>query len=176
MKFFSYVFVVLLGCTVFNTQADAETLKIVIKKQARTLEVQRDGRVFKNYRIALGFEPNGTKIRQGDGKTPEGVYYVRVKNPASQYYLSLGLSYPEPKDAERGLKAGLIDKAQYQAILRAARQGVRPPWNTRLGGEIFIHGGGSSRDWTWGCIALENADIKELFAMTTNGTEVEILP
>ena len=168
------LFALFMAGIAFSVQADP--LVIVIKKQARTLEVQRNGRLFKSYRIALGFEPKGTKIRQGDGKTPEGTYYVRVKNVASRFYLSLGLSYPGPEDGERGLKAGLIDKRQYQAILQANRKGIRPPWNTKLGGEIFIHGGGSGHDWTLGCIALENADIEELFKMTAQGMRVDILP
>ena len=174
MKTFRYLLAVLL--VLGATAVQAGTLKIVIKKQARMLEVMDDNKIIRTYRIGLGFEPKGTKIRQGDGRTPEGIYYVRVKNPASQFYLSLGLSYPGPKDAERGLKERLISKAEHQAILRASDRGATPPWNTRLGGEIFIHGGGNGRDWTWGCIALDNADIKELFAMTSAGTEVEIRP
>ncbi|MDR2219266.1 MAG: L,D-transpeptidase family protein [Methylobacillus sp.] len=174
MKIFRYLLVIVLTFAAFNAQAD--TLKILVKKQARTLEVLKDNKVVKTYTIALGFAPKGTKIRQGDGKTPEGIYHVRIKNAASQFYLSLGLSYPNAQDAERGLEAGLISKAQYQAILRASKQGKIPPWNTKLGGEIFIHGGGNSSDWTWGCIALENADIKELFATVSLGTEVEIRP
>ncbi len=174
MKILRYLLVVFLVLAASAVQA--ETLKIIVKKQARTLEVLSGNKTIRTYRMGLGFEPKGTKIRQGDGRTPEGTYYVRVKNPASQFYLSLGLSYPGPKDADRGLKEGLIGKAEHQAILRASSRGATPPWNTKLGGEIFIHGGGNSRDWTWGCIALDNADIKELFAMIPKGTEVEIRP
>jgi murein L,D-transpeptidase YafK len=97
-----------------------------------------------------------------------------VKNPKSQYYLSLGLSYPNIQDAERGLREGLISREQYDRIAEAIREGRRPPWHTPLGGEIFIHGDGSKKDWTLGCIALHNNDIRELYDVVPVGTPVLI--
>lgn len=148
--------------------------KIVIAKAARQLSLYSDGRVVRTYKIALGTNPSDDKIRQGDRATPEGDFYVCVKNARSNFYLSLGLSYPNLEDAERGLRDKLITRAQHGAIVRAIKNRRRPPWDTALGGEIFIHGGGTDGDWTWGCVALANPDIKELFDAVPMGTSVRI--
>jgi murein L,D-transpeptidase YafK len=124
--------------------------------------------------VGLGFSPVDGKVREGDGCTPEGEFYVCVKNAASKFYLSLGLSYPNAEDAERGLRDGLITKAQHDQIISAISRKVRPPWDTPLGGQIFIHGNGSRSDWTWGCVAVEDAEIKELFDALPMGTPVRI--
>jgi murein L,D-transpeptidase YafK len=160
-----------------STERKAETFSIVIKKSERKLYLYGSGqRLLKTYRIALGNNPQGHNQRQGDGARPEGAYYITHKNPRSNYYLSLGLSYPNRADADAGLKRGLITPAQHQAIARAIQAGGKPPQNTRLGGDIFIHGGGVQGDWTLGCIALENENIKELFDQLPVNTPVQILP
>jgi lipoprotein-anchoring transpeptidase ErfK/SrfK len=148
--------------------------KIVISKSARQLSLYADGRVVRTYRIALGTNPVEDKVRQGDRATPEGDFYVCVKNARSNFYLSLGLSYPNLEDAERGLRDKLITRAERDRIARALQNKKRPPWDTALGGEIFIHGGGTDGDWTWGCVALANADIRELFDAVPMGTSVRI--
>jgi len=150
--------------------------KVVIYKSQRLLEIHEGKTVVKSYPIALGFDPNGTKIKQGDGKTPEGEYLLVVKNPNSAFFLSMGLNYPAKQDAERGLKDGLIDDSQKKSIERAAQAGRLPPQNTKLGGDIFIHGGGTMFDWTHGCIALKNEDMKELYEGLPEGTPVSIQP
>ncbi|MFL6228102.1 MAG: murein L,D-transpeptidase family protein [Pyrinomonadaceae bacterium] len=150
--------------------------RIIISKSRRRLELYSDGRVVRAYRIALGKNSLDDKERQGDYRTPEGEFYVCVRNAASKFYLSLGLSYPNKEDAERGLRDNLITRATHDRIAEAIDRQLRPPWNTALGGEIFIHGGGSSSDWTWGCIALENDDIKELFDAVPLKTPVRINP
>ena len=68
----------------------------------------------------------------------------------------------------------MINYRKYVAILRAVRAGRMPPQNTPLGGSIRIHGGGSSRDWTLGCIALDDKDVKDLYARVKKGTRVEV--
>jgi murein L,D-transpeptidase YafK len=104
------------------------------------------------------------------------------KNARSRFYLSLGVSYPNIADADEGLKNGLITQTQHQAITAAIRSKAKPPQNTRLGGDIFIHGGGAGkllgliRDWTLGCVALENEEIKELFETVPVKTPVRIVP
>jgi murein L,D-transpeptidase YafK len=163
-----------------------EHYRILIRKGERKLylyvKVGNKERLAKTYQIALGNNPAGAKIRQGDGATPEGDYYITHKNPRSNFYLSLGVSYPNIADADRGLKAGLITKAQHKAIVSAVNTGAKPPQNTRLGGDIFIHGGGTGklfglfRDWTLGCVALENDEIKELFQTIPVRTPVKIVP
>lgn len=135
--------------------------RILIEKSARRMTIfQRDGnpRVMP---IALGFAPDGDKVQQGDGKTPEGMFTVDRRNDRSSFTLSLGLDYPRPEDRARARAAGLDP-----------------------GGDIMIHGqpnllpeGVKARgDWTAGCIALTNPEIRELFAHTKIGTRVEVRP
>ncbi|HEX5732978.1 MAG TPA: L,D-transpeptidase family protein [Blastocatellia bacterium] len=150
--------------------------RIIVYKGERRLELYSNGEMIRTYRAGLGTSPVGDKVRQGDRRTPEGEFYVCIKNPKSNYYLSLGLSYPNEEDAERGLRDGLIDRARYNQIVNAIRSRRTPPQNTALGGEIFIHGHGSASDWTWGCVALDNPDIKELFDAVPVGTTVLIKP
>jgi len=149
--------------------------RIVVDKSALRLTVFDGGRAVKTYRVAVGAAP-GDKQREGDRRTPEGIFRVCVRNPHSQYVLSLGLDYPCIADAERGINAGLISEAQYRAIVEAARTGCRPPWNTPLGGEIMIHGRRDGRDETLGCVAMDDAAIRELYPLIPLGTEVEIRP
>ena len=150
--------------------------KIVVSKRARRLELYSGGRRLREYRVVLGGDPLNDKERQGDSRTPEGEFYVCVKNERSQFYRSLGLSYPNREDAERGLRDGLITRAEHDRILRALTRKRTPPWDTALGGEIFIHGGGTANDWTAGCVALDNADMQELFDSVPVGTSVRIEP
>ncbi|MDY7011439.1 MAG: L,D-transpeptidase [Planctomycetota bacterium] len=147
--------------------------RVVIEKSARRLTVYDGGKVVKTYRASFG-TGNGDKVREGDCRTPEGEFYVCYKNNRSRFTLSLGLSYPNIEDAKRGMRDGLITHTQHDAIVEAIRHRRRPPWNTPLGGEIMIHGCGSDRDWTIGCIALDDDDIKELFAALPLGSPVEI--
>lgn len=150
--------------------------RLVVEKGARRLRLYAGGELVRVRRVALGFTPEGDKVKQGDGRTPEGEFQICMKNDRSNFYLSLGLTYPNAEDAERGLRDGLITRAQHKSITSALAAGRCPPWNTLLGGEIFIHGGGTGRDWTFGCVALENPEIKELFDTLTRGTPVHIKP
>jgi len=135
--------------------------RIVIEKAARRMRVFQDGMPVRDYRIALGSAPYGDKLRQGDGRTPEGRFRINRKNAASAFHLSLGLDYPQADDRARA-KAGGYDP----------------------GGDIMIHGQPNAlppdvvlqNDWTAGCIALSNAEIAEVFAATNVGTVVEITP
>ena len=148
----------------------------MVTKSKRRLELYSDGALVRTYKVGLGLNPIPDKIRQGDHATPEGDFYVFTKNDKSAFYLSLGISYPNVEDAERGLRDKLISRAQHDAIVRAIKRKLAPPQNTALGGDIYIHGNGASSDWTWGCVALENEDIKELFAAVVAGTPVTITP
>lgn len=166
-----------------DTPNNSVTLfSILVKKNERKLYLYRiennQQQLAKTYRIALGFNPIGHKQRQGDGATPEGEYYITHRNPKSNFYLSLGLSYPNANDAKAGLARGLISKAEYDTIVSAIKAGGKPPQQTKLGGDIFIHGGGASQrgDWTLGCVALDNEDIKELFETVPVRTPVRIEP
>src|SRR5262245_43698336 len=153
-----------------------ENPRIVVYKRDRKLEFYSDQTLLRSYRVGLGFNPVPDKQREGDGATPEGEFYIFVKNNKSAYYLSLGVSYPNAEDAERGFRDGLITKRERDHILDAIKKKAAPPQYTKLGGLIYIHGNGASRDWTWGCVALENEDIKELYDAVSVGTPVTILP
>ena len=149
--------------------------RIVIDKSDHRLFVYDGEKLVKTYRAAFG-PGKGDKVREGDKRTPEGEFYVCTKNPRSRFTLSLGLSYPNAADAARGLRDGLIDRAEHDDIVAAIGSGDTPPWKTALGGEIMIHGCGSGRDWTLGCIALEDDDITELYNAVAIGTPVRIQP
>ncbi len=150
--------------------------QVVVLKSKRQLILYSANQIVRTYRIGLGFNPTDDKIREGDGATPEGVFYIFTKNDESKFYLSLGISYPNLEDAERGLHDGLITQEQYEQIREATRQRRKPPQDTLLGGQIYIHGHGAQRDWTWGCVALEDRDVKELFDAVPQGTRVIIKP
>ena len=150
--------------------------RILVRKGQRQLLLFSADKLVRTYRIGLGLSPTGDKVRQGDRKTPEGEFYIFTKNDKSAFYLSLGISYPNAAHAERGLQDGLITKAQYESIMRALRTKKTPPQNTRLGGDIYIHGNGAQSDWTWGCVALENEDMLELFQAVPVGTALTIEP
>lgn len=150
--------------------------RILVTKSARKLVIFDGEKLIKSYDIALGFTPMGDKEVEGDGKTPEGEFYIFTKNPESRFYLSLGISYPNEEDAKRGIEDGLISEEEHDAILSAVRKKGMPPQYTKLGGEIYIHGYGNMADWTSGCVALKNTDIKELFDALEVGTPVKIVP
>ena len=137
--------------------------KILIEKSERRLTLLSKGEVLKTYKIALGGNPVGPKERQGDNKTPEGIYVIDSRNKDSQYHLSLHISYPNEKDKKR-----------------AQDLGVSP------GGDIMIHGikngfawvgdAHAEVDWTKGCIAVTDEEIEEIEKLVPNGTVVEIRP
>lgn len=134
-----------------------DVTQLLLEKQKRKLYLFHKQDVLKSYKVRLGFNPSGHKFRYGDGRTPEGLYYLDRRNYESRYHLSLGISYPNSRD-----------------VARARAAGVSP------GGDIFIHGGPRTaeerrkRDWTAGCIALNNKDITELFWMTRLGVPIFI--
>jgi murein L,D-transpeptidase YafK len=149
-------------------------VELKVFKAARRLELWASGRRIQAYPIGLGADPDLDKEREGDHRTPEGRLYVCTRNLVSKFHLFLGLSYPGPDDAARGLREKMITKAQHDAIRDAYRRKTRPPWDTALGGTVGIHGHGSGSDWTWGCVALEDEAIEELWAACPVGTPVVI--
>jgi murein L,D-transpeptidase YafK len=135
--------------------------RIVVEKSARRMQLIQDDRVVRTYRVALGFAPEGDKQRQGDGRTPEGEFVINRRNDRSAFHLSIGIDYPQDDDLKR------------------ARAGGYSP-----GGDIFIHGqpnavGDGFRlrgDWTNGCIAVTNREMREIWEVTPIGTPVDIRP
>jgi murein L,D-transpeptidase YafK len=154
---------------------------IVINKSKRELSVYVNhlglnstlepyGTLLKTYhQIALGTRPIGDKVREGDRRTPEGEFYVARKVPNSDYHKALLISYPNIEDAKRGLTEGLINKIQSKKIIDSINKCKTPPQNTKLGSYLEIHGSGKGRDWTWGCIGLDNSEIDELYNFSNSG-------
>ncbi|NIM10954.1 MAG: DUF1287 domain-containing protein [Candidatus Aminicenantes bacterium] len=145
--------------------------RVKVLKDERRLLLMKGNKVQQQYPAALGFNPRDDKIKQGDGCTPEGRFYIcqiieKPKTAATYGPVSLRISYPNIEDARRGLKDKLITETQYLAIVKAIHHGRMPPQNTPLGSSIKIHGGdpGVSHDWTLGCVAMKNPDIKQLFS------------
>ncbi|WP_103257743.1 L,D-transpeptidase family protein [Tabrizicola aquatica] len=143
--------------TKFLKYRGPEVTQVQVHKTDRKMYLFHHDKVLKSYDIALGFAPDGHKQFEGDGKTPEGQYFISHKNPNSQFHLSLGISYPNEAD-----------------IAFAEAQGKSP------GGDIFIHGGPNgkirSRDWTWGCVALTDNEMEVVYSMVNPGTPIFILP
>jgi len=149
--------------------------RIKVCKSTGILTVFDGGQPVKSYRVISGVNPSD-KETEGDKRTPEGVFRVVLRNPNSKYVLSLGLDYPNAEDAKQGLKAGIIDRKQHDAIVKAVNRGTQPPWDTPLGGEIMIHGAKGKRKGTLGCISMADDAIRELYPAIGLGVEVEILP
>ncbi len=149
----------LASCTTkFPVYKGPEITKIEVFKERRLLRVLHHNTVVKNYPMELGFGATGHKQFEGDGKTPEGRYYIDRRNPNSSFYLSLGISYPNARD-----------------VAFAKSQGQEP------GGDIFIHGqpnilGPRGPDWTAGCIAVTDKQMRELYSMIKLGTIIDIFP
>jgi murein L,D-transpeptidase YafK len=159
----------------------ADTPRIFIERRARRLRIRSpDGKELE-YRTVLGKNAREDKQVEGDHATPLGEFFVCAKNPLSRFFLSLCLSYPNREHAARGLASHLIDEREHEQILDALSAGRMPPQHTRLGGEIYIHGFGTDsalaagRDWTQGCIAIDNQDMRVVFDLAQIGTPVHIV-
>jgi len=150
---------------------------ILVEKSALRLTVFEGDAGVKSYRIAAG-AVMGDKQCEGDRKTPEGDFYICIRKTKGQtsYTRSLGLSYPNLEDAERGRRNGLITAGQYYSIVQAIKNNRKPPWQTKLGGAIMIHGKRENRTGTLGCIALDEDDIIELYNRLPLNTPVRIIP
>jgi hypothetical protein len=149
---------------------------INIYKRDRTLELYGDEKLLGRFKIALGGKPVGDKNKEGDRRTPEGKYYICTRNEKSHYVLFMGISYPNAEDAKRGLLKGQIDEETFNWIKACEKLKTLPPWHTPLGGRVGIHGGGNSKDWTKGCIAMSNEDIKIIWKYSNYKTPVHIYP
>jgi murein L,D-transpeptidase YafK len=147
----------------------------VVSKRFRTLTVYDGDEEVVWIPVVLGKNP-GDKQCEGDLATPEGEFYVCYKNFTSKYRRFLGISYPNIEDAERGLRDGLITRAEHDQICAAVAQKQCPPWKTRLGGEVGLHGPCPNVTWTRGCIAMSAEDIERLYDLLEIGDEVTILP
>lgn len=148
-------------------------VSVKVYKSRGVLELYGDGELIGRTRCIVGRD-KGHKQKEGDYRTPEGEYYVVTRNDKSQYTLFFGLNYPNERDAVQGRDAGLIDDAQYEKIVQAAKGGEAPPWDTDMGGWIGIHGNGEGRPDTQGCIAVPDKDILVIGKYLKIGSKVEI--
>jgi hypothetical protein len=132
--------------------------------------------------VQLGWDPFRKKQRQGDGRTPEGRYFIRDKHD-SAYTRFFGVSYPDAGDAERGLREGLIDRATAGRLRADAAAGRMPEHDTALGGAVGLHGGGGYsvdggdvilKTWTFGCLGLRDVDVRELDPFVALGTPIDL--
>ncbi|MDG1168373.1 MAG: L,D-transpeptidase family protein [Sulfitobacter sp.] len=140
----------------FKRYNGPEVTYVVVNKGSRKMMLLHHDKVLEDYKIKLGFAPLGHKEIEGDGKTPEGIYWIDRRNPNSRFHLSLGISYPNERDRERAKQLG------------------KSP-----GGDIFIHGQEhplkkDKGDWTWGCISVTNDQIEDIYAMVRDGTPIQI--
>ena len=152
---------------VMLNQASAANLppvdRVVVRKGERRLLLMHGGNVVRSYHVALGLNPLGQKQRSGDFRTPEGTYRLERRNPRSDYFLSIKVSYPNALDLKRA-------RSRH--------------WDT--GGSIMIHGLPNllrhepefyaTHDWTDGCIAVSNADMVEIWMLTPDDVPIDILP
>ena len=151
--------------------------RIYVSKMNKELTLIADNKVVGKWSCSLGeFSANGTKQKQGDRTTPNGDYYICVRNDKSAYHLSLGLSYPDKAAADRGFEAGIISQAEKDAIYSAIDKKVCPPWNTALGGAIMIHGNYQKGVPTAGCVAVSDDVMDILWPYGQLGIKVSVGP
>lgn len=149
---------------------------VVLRKSARNLALCNRGALVQNFEMGLGFAPLGDKQVEGDGKTPEGVFYIPQLIPNSSYYKAFLVSYPDKEDAAWGIAADVITQAQKNTIDSAQDDCKTPPQSTGLGGWIEIHGEGGGSDWTLGCAALDNSAVDTLWDALQVRDTIVILP
>lgn len=149
---------------------------LAVRKSKRNVALCKSGALVKNLRSGLGNVPVGDKQKEGDGKTPEGVFFIPRFLPDSQFYKALLLSYPAVEDANRGVTTSLISTGQRSQIHNAHAACVEPPMSTALGGYIEMHGSRSDKDWTAGDIALDDASMDLIWTNVSPGDTIVVLP
>lgn len=153
-----------------NVQANATPIdatrqvdKVLVLKSERKLHLQQRGETIKSYRISLGKQPSGAKQREGDLRTPEGFYWIDWRKTSDKYQLSLHISYPNARDLANARQAG-VPAGSMIMIHGTPLDEEYPEW--------FFH----TLDWTEGCIAMKNADMREVWSLVKDGTLIEIRP
>ena len=158
-------------------QSVEPSTRIYVSKMSKELTLIADNKGVGKWPCSLGeFSANGTKKKQGDRTTPNGDYYICVRNDKSAYHLSLGLSYPDKAAADRGFESGLISKEEKDTIYSAIDRKVCPPWNTALGGAIMIHGNYQKGIPTAGCVAVSDDVMDILWPYGQLGIKVSVGP
>ncbi|WP_028695263.1 L,D-transpeptidase family protein [Pseudomonas cremoricolorata] len=137
--------------------------KILVLKSERRLQLLSRGEPLKTYRISLGKQPKGAKEREGDKRTPEGFYWIDWRKASSRYNLAMHISYPNVSDAARARREGVAAGSMIM-IHGTPINDDYPEW--------YFH----TLDWTEGCIAMRNADMREVWSLVKDGTMIEIRP
>ena len=130
--------------------------QVVVQKAQRRMYLLNGTTALRRYDVQLGFAAHGHKRQRGDGRTPEGRYRIDRRNPNSSFFLSIGIDYPNAQDRHW-----------------AAQNGVDP------GGDIFVHGWGTTpkaglHNWTAGCVAVRDDEMRDVYAMVRDGTVIDI--
>lgn len=150
--------------------------QIYIYKEKRRLYVVQSNVVVRDYPITLGPPPAADRQTAGDGRTPEGDFYIYRKTPGERFHKALVIEYPEKRDAQRPLSSGIASPPHFKEILLAAGSKTAPPWDAKPGQEVFIHAENGQDNLSQGDIELYSSDMKELFKVASIGTPVHIRP
>lgn len=149
-----------------KTRQQTPITQVKVYKTDRVVQLLHRDQVIRTYPMRLGFDPIGHKVKEGDGKTPEGTYILDWRNPKSAFYKSLHVSYPNVQDQAKAKQLGVP-----------------------AGGDIMIHGSATTsqiekfpslmrylprNDWTWGCVAVRNIDMDEIWTLVDDGTVITI--
>lgn len=163
LALFCLSFITVSQASAVETLNDKVIEKVLVLKSAHQLQLINDGKPIKTYRISLGKNPRGPKLMEGDKRTPEGFYWIDWRKTSNNFNLAMHISYPNITDSAR-----------------ARREGVAP------GGMIMIHGTPDTEDtpedlfhtldWTDGCVAMRNRDMREVWNLVPDGTMIEIRP
>lgn len=137
--------------------------KVLVVKSERKLHLLSRGEILKSYRVSLGKQPNGPKRYQGDKRTPEGFYWIDWRKNSDKYNLSMHISYPNDRDRQHAQKKGL-PAGDMIMIHGTPLDEEYPEW--------YFH----TLDWTEGCIAMRNHDMREVWSLVKDGTLIEIRP
>jgi len=167
------------------TAVAADAIELVVVRSENTLLVRKNDKTIRSFKVALGSGGRLPKMLEGDRKTPKGRYRILDIRSSDRFYLFMHLDYPNMDDAKQALQDGRITRTQYRKILGAFIYNEPPPQNTPLGGAIGIHGIGDETpdkldihevaNWTQGCIAMRNSEIRELAMWVEKGTAVTIV-
>jgi murein L,D-transpeptidase YafK len=143
--------------------------EVIVKKSERKLQLIKGGKPYRTYKIVLGFSPVGHKQKAGDGKTPEGQYFLDWRNPDSRFYKSIHISYPNAGDRRNARKLGVSPGG----LIMIHGQ---PNPDKKVGNYDNYRGFVVGEDWTEGCIAVSNMDMDEIWQATRDETPIRILP
>ncbi|WP_237059336.1 L,D-transpeptidase family protein [Microbulbifer sediminum] len=156
-------FALLMLAPFFASAAITKADEVVVYKSKSLMQLKKNGRVLKSYKVSFGDNPRGHKVQQGDERTPEGRYTLDWKNPNSRFYRSIHISYPDKRDKARARRLGVNPGGDIMI------HGIKPQWT---GMADYL----KKMNWTDGCIAVNNREMDEIWAMVDTPTPISIYP